>query len=165
METQNRSPITTAERPNQFLVKNLDLFTTLSISPSPLPLTEAEEELNFKQFLIELVLLGDFDDHILLHSFILIGRFLIDSQLSGYINFKRLLTVALFVTQKYFEEDEHWFVEDMAILGKMTQKSILKGEIAFLEVLEFKVHVKEDERKFYKEFMQLEGAEGEEETF
>jgi len=29
------------------------------------------------------------------------------------------LSIALFVVQKYFEDEENWFVEDMAALGNL----------------------------------------------
>ena len=151
-------PKKNSQKPEIFLIKNLDLFTTQSMSSNSRP-SWAQEELSLKQFLTQLVLLGDFDEHILLHSFILIERFLIDSKLTGYIDFRRVLTVAFFLVQKYFTEEEHWFVEDMATLGNMKEQVILDGEIAFLEVLEFKVHVKEDEKQFYREFLQVDELE------
>ena len=70
-----------------------------------------------EETLVELANQEGFDEHLFIHSFILIEKFIVDSQIGGKIHFPRLITCVFFITQKFCFEDEIFYLVPMSEIG------------------------------------------------
>ena len=104
-----------------------------------------------EETLVELANQEGFDEHLFIHSFILIEKFIVDSQIGGKIHFPRLITCVFFITQKFCFEDEIFYVVPMSEIGQIKVKSLTDGEQIVLKVLNFRVHILDEEKAYCKQ--------------
>ena len=101
--------------------------------------------------LVELANQEGFDEHLFIHSFILIEKFILDSQIGGKIHFPRLITCVFFITQKFCFEDEIFYLIPMSEIGQIKVKSLTEGEQIVLKILHFRVHILDEEKAYCKQ--------------
>ena len=102
------------------------------------------------QYLNQVVSIGQFDKETLIFAFILLERFIGKSKLRGQINFFKLVAVATYIAFKVLHETEVWFLTDFEDISNFSPWEMRELEIAFLQAVDFKIHVSSKEYRFFK---------------
>lgn len=112
--------------------KDLDSFKCKRIPP-----------ISFELFIKRFSLLGSISEEVFLYSFILFERaMLVEQALKSPESSHKLLTVCIFVSQKYLDDEDGWSLEEFSKLGGIKKQDLENLEVILLcQILDFNISV------------------------
>ena len=110
-----------------------------------------------EDYLIQIIILGDFDKNTLIYSFILLEKFIAYSKLrGGKINFLKLIAISFFVAFKVINDNDSWHLKQFEDVCDFDQDTMRDLEIAFLKTIKFRAFVSQSEFCYFEKTL-LEG--------
>ena len=91
----------------------------------------------------------EFNDNLLILLMMNIDKILAKDFILNEDNVKNVLFICMVITQKYYE-DENFKDKDYSKLGQLNTEELIKMEIEFLSLINFSLHISEDEFIKYK---------------
>ena len=91
----------------------------------------------------------EFNDNLLILLMMNIDKLLAKDFILTDDNVKNVLFICMVITQKYYE-DENFKDKDYSKLGQLNTEELIKMEIEFLSLINFSLHISEDEFIKYK---------------
>ena len=94
----------------------------------------------------------EFNDNLLILLMMNIDKILAKDFILTDDNVKNVLFICMVITQKYYE-DENFKDKDYSKLGQLNTEELIKMEIEFLSLINFSLHISEEEFTKYKNKM------------
>ena len=110
---------------------------------------EKEDNFTLADYLYFWVEKMDFNDNLLILLMMNIDKLLAKDFILTDDNVKNVLFICMVITQKYYE-DENFKDKDYSKLGQLNTEELIKMEIEFLSLINFSLHISEDEFIKYK---------------
>ena len=91
--------------------------------------------------------IGEMGDSILIHAVVLLNRFLaapgstLKSKMAHFHHIGAVFTVAVFISQKFIQDCEIWFLEEYETITLTDRQSVKRLEEVFLEVIDYRAMV------------------------
>ena len=110
---------------------------------------EKEDKYTLADYLYFWVEKMDFNENLLILLMMYIDKILAKDFILTDDNVKNVLFVCMVITQKYYE-DENFKDKDYSKIGQFNTEELIKMEIEFLSLIDFSLHIPEDEFIKYK---------------
>ena len=127
----------------------------LSTSPSSNdesnnPILEEEDKLTWTDYFYFWIEKMDFNENLLVLAMMNIDKILASSEfILTEKNVKNVLFICMIITQKYYE-DQNFNDKDYSKLIKIDVNDVIKMEVEFLSLIDFSLHIPEEEFLEYK---------------
>ena len=135
----------------KFAKKNEDDVSTSQSSneESGSILLEKEDKYSLVDYLYYWIQKMEFNENLLVLTMMNIDKILAKDFILTDDNVKNLLFTSMVITQKYYE-DENFKDKDYSKLGQLNAEELIKMEVEFLSLIDFSLHISDDEFNKYK---------------
>jgi hypothetical protein len=110
---------------------------------------EKEDKFSLADYLYYWVEKMEFNDNLLILTMMNIDKILAKELILTDDNVKNVLFTCMAITQKYYE-DENFKDKDYSKLVQLNAEELIKMEIEFLSLIDFSLHISEEEFNKYK---------------
>ena len=112
-------------------------------------LLEKEDKYSLVDYLYYWVQKMEFNENLLVLTMMYIDKILAKDFILTDDNIKNLLFTSMVITQKYYE-NENFKDKDYSKLGQLNSEELIKMEVEFLSLIDFSLHISDDEFNKYK---------------